>query len=171
MIKVSLIVAVAENGVIGKNGGMAWRLPSETKYFKETTIGKPVVHGRKSFEALGKKPLPKRPNIIVTRKMDYAAENVDIAHSVPEAIEKAKAAALRTGVDEIFIAGGAEIYAEALEVADYLYITDIHGRPEGDTYFPPFDSRDWHEIKREVRHMRPAEEYDYTIRILERKKQ
>ncbi len=171
MIKVSLIAAVAENRVIGKNGGMAWRIPSEVKYFKTTTLGKPVIHGRKSFADLGYKPLPKRPNIIVTRQKDFKADGVDVVHSLEEAIDLAKSIAQKTKVDEIFVAGGSEIYAQAIPIADYIYITDIHAQPEGDALFPVFDQKDWREIKREHHQVRPAEEYDYTIRVLERKKQ
>ena len=145
MIKTSIIVAVADNGVIGKGGGMAWHLPSEMKYFKSVTIGKPVIHGRKSFEALGK-PLPNRPNIVVTRRKDFQYAGVLVAHSLPEAESLAKKEAERLGVDEIFVAGGAEIYAESLKTADRLYYTEIHARPEGDTRFPAFDRDQWQEV-------------------------
>jgi dihydrofolate reductase len=168
MIKTSIIVAVADNGVIGKNGGMAWHLPSEMKYFKSTTIGKPVIHGRKSFEDLGK-PLPNRPNIVLTRRQDFKYPGVLVAHSLPEAEILAKKEAERLGVDEIFVAGGAEIYAESLKTADRLYYTEIHGQPEGNTRFPAFDRNQWREVRRELKVMRPEEDFDYTITILERK--
>nr|AIA17306.1 Dihydrofolate reductase [uncultured bacterium] len=172
MIRVSAIVAVADNGVIGRSGstnlGLPWHIKSEFQYFKNTTLGHPVIHGRKSFEALGK-PLPKRPNIVVTRDPNYKAENVTIAHTVEEAIDVAKNLARQDGKGEIFICGGAEIYRLAMPVTDRLYYTEIHLKPEGDTFFPDFDRKEWQEVKREFHKAEPGEDADYTITVLDRK--
>lgn len=169
MITVSAIVAVAENGVIGKNNGMPWHIKSEFQYFKKTTMGHPVISGRKSFEALGKEPLPGRANIIVTRDKDYSASGVTVVHTVEEAITLAKDIAEKDGVKEIFICGGAEIYRQSLHLTDKLYYTEIHLKPAGDIFFPAFDKNEWVETKREFHKALAGEDADYTITVLERK--
>lgn len=167
-VKVSLIAAVAENGVIGKDNWMPWHIKSEFQYFKNTTMGRPIVMGRKSFEALGK-PLPGRQNIVVTRDKNYKAAGVIVTHSVEEGIDIARGIAEKDGVDELFIGGGSEIYRLSLPDADRLYLTEIHLKPDGDTYFPPFDRGDWKEVKREFHPKKDGETADYTITVLERK--
>lgn len=169
--KTSMIVAVADNGIIGKSGGnlgMPWHIKSEFQYFKNTTMGHPVLMGRKSFEALGK-PLPKRTNIIITRDNNFTAESVLVAHSLEEGIALAKEAARKENVDEIFICGGAEIYKLALPKTDRLYFTEIHLEPSGDVSFPEWDRSEWQETKREFHKALPGEDGDYTITVLERK--
>lgn len=168
-VKVSLIAAVAENGVIGKDNWMPWEIKSEFKYFKDTTIGHPIVMGRKSFEALGK-PLPKRTNIIVTRDKNYTAEGAFVVNTLEDGIDMARGIAEKDGVKEIFIGGGSEIYRLSLPHADLLYLTEIHLSPEGDTHFPTFDKNEWKEVKREPHKALPGETCDYTITVLERKK-
>lgn len=166
--KMALIAAVAENGVIGDKGDMVWHIKSELQYFKKTTTGKPIIHGRKSFEALGG-ALPKRPNIIITRNPDYAAENATVVTTLEDAIIKARAFATDLNVDEFFIVGGAEIYRLALPLADRLYLTEVHLRPEGETKFPAFDASDWTITKDEFCKAQPGEDADYTLRVYERK--
>lgn len=169
MIKVALIAAVAENGVIGRNGDLPWRIKSEMKYFKATTISCPVIHGRKSFESLGK-PLPDRANIVITRDKNYAADGVIVVYSLDEALARAKTIAKETGVSIVFVCGGENVYRESLPLADRLYLTEVHLKPEGDTRFPGFDRNEWIETKREFHKALPGEDADYTITVLERKR-
>jgi dihydrofolate reductase len=166
--KVSLIAAVAENGVIGKGGQLPWHIKSEFRYFRDTTIGKPIVMGRRSFESLGK-PLPKRANIIVTRDPEFKVEGAIVTHSLEDGIRIAQDIAQKDGVDEIFIGGGSEIYRLSLPGADRLYLTEVHMTPEGDTLFPAFDRSEWQEVKREFHKAGDGETADYTITVLERK--
>lgn len=172
-IRVSIIVAIAENGVIGNSEGghlgMPWHIKSEMAYFRKTTLGHPIVMGRKSFEALGGKPLPNRPSIIVTRDVSYRPEGVTVAHTLDEAIETAKKRAAANGKEEIFICGGAEVYRQALPVTDKFYLTEIHLKPVGDVVFPSFDRSEWTEIKREFHRAQEGETADYTITVLNRK--
>lgn len=164
----ALIAAVAENNVIGDKGDMVWKIKSELQYFKRTTIGKPVIHGRKSFESLGG-ALPNRPNIVVTRNADYKAEGITVVTSLDDAIALARKLAAESNVDEFFVAGGADIYGSTLPMADRLYLTEVHLNPEGETKFPVFDRNEWVEIKREFHPAQPGESADYTITVLERK--
>lgn len=168
MIGVALIAAVAKNGVIGKDNQLPWHIKSEFQYFKTTTLGHPVVMGRRSFESLGK-PLPKRANIVVTRDRDFAAKGALVCHSLEDGIALAKDIAGKDGVTEIFIGGGADIYRRALPLAQRLYLTEVDMTPEGDTHFPAFDRKDWREIKREFHQAKEGESADYTITVLERK--
>lgn len=164
----SLIAAVAENGVIGRDGDLPWRIKSELQYFKKTTLGKILIHGRRSFAALGK-ALPGRDNIVITRDKNYAAEGVFVVHSLDEALALAQKIATEKNIDEVFIAGGAEIYKETLPRADRLYLTDVHMTPEGDTFFPAFDRGEWLETTREFHKAATGEAADYTLTVLERK--
>lgn len=165
--KISLIAAVAENGVIGKEGGMPWHIKSELQYFRRTTAGKPIVMGRKSFESLGK-PLPDRTNIIISRNPDYRIDGCIIVATLDEGLAAARDVAARDSIDEIFIGGGAEIYRQTLPLADRLYLTEVHMKPEGDTLFPDFDRAAWREVKREFHAAKEGESADYTITVLER---
>lgn len=151
-MKISLISAVAENGVIGRNNDMPWHLPDDFAFFKRKTSHHPIIMGRKSLEALGK-PLPNRTNIVITRNPDFTAAGVTVVHTLEDAIDEAKKADRPT--DEIFVIGGAEIYAMALPIATTLYLTEIYQAFEGDTYFPSFDKREWKEVSRRLH---PADE-------------
>ena len=166
-IHLYLIAAVAENNVIGANGDMCWKIKSELQYFKKTTVGYPVIHGRKSFESLGA-PLPGRANIVITRDKNYQADGIMVVHSLDDAIALGKDIAMKEGKDGIFIAGGAEIYRATLPLAEKLYLTEVHMAPEGETRFPDFDRRLWRETKREFHAAQPGESADYTITVLER---
>lgn len=135
-MRISIIAAIASNGVIGAGDGLPWHCPADLKFFKRMTMGSYLLMGRKTFETVGK-PLPGRKTVVITRQTDYAVEGVLVAFSLDEAIE------LASGQKEIFIAGGAEIYALALERADRMYLTRIHQAFEGDTYFPKFEEADW----------------------------
>ncbi|MVM28921.1 dihydrofolate reductase [Spirosoma sp. HMF4905] len=144
-MKISLISAVAENGVIGLNNDMPWHLPDDFAFFKRKTSHHPIIMGRKSLEALGK-PLPNRTNIVITRNPDFTADGVTVVHTLTDAVAKAKESERRT--EEIFVIGGAEIYTMALPIATTLYLTEIHQAYEGDTYFPAFDKNEWQEVSR-----------------------
>jgi dihydrofolate reductase len=166
-VRISLVAAVAENNVIGCGGDMPWRLPTDLARFRALTLGKPVVMGRKTYLSLGR-PLPGRDNVVVTRDPGFAAEGVRVAHSVREALRIAAALAAEHGGDEAFVIGGGETYAAALPFAGRIYLTRVHARPEGDTWFPALDPRAWQEIGRETV---PAGERDtaaMTFLILER---
>jgi len=138
---VTLIAAVAENGVIGKDNRLIWRLPSDMKYFREQTLGKPVLMGRKTFESLGR-PLKDRTNIVLSRTLESAPEGCELVRSVPEALAK-------YGADgELMVIGGADIYAQTLAAADRLLLTEIGQAFEGDTEFPAFDRNEWKLVSR-----------------------
>ncbi len=140
---VTLIAAVAANGVIGRDGDIPWRLPGEQKLFKARTVGHVLVMGRRTFESIGR-PLPGRTTIVVTRRPDWQYDGVLTAISVPEAL--ARGAELD---DEVYVAGGQEVYRAALPVADRMVITRVDARPDGDTVFPPVDWSGWEETARE----------------------
>nr|AIA18155.1 Dihydrofolate reductase [uncultured bacterium] len=165
--KISLVAAVAENGVIGDGTGMPWRIRSELKHFMQTTLHKPVIMGRKTFETL-KAPLKDRANIVVTRDAAYKKPGAIVATSLDKALEIARAIAAETGADEIIVAGGAEIYRQALPFADRLHLTEIHAKPEGSVLFPSFDRKAWKQTRHEPRKALEGESADYTITVLER---
>ncbi len=144
-MKISLIAAVAENGVIGRDNDMPWHLPDDFAFFKRKTSHHPIIMGRKSLESLGK-PLPNRTNIVITRNLDFTADGVTVVHTLDDAVAEAKKATGTT--NEIFVIGGAEIYKLALPIATTLYLTEIHQTYEGDTHFPAFDKHEWQEISR-----------------------
>jgi dihydrofolate reductase len=147
-IPVSIIAAVARNGVIGNDGSMPWRLATDLRRFKMLTLGKPVVMGRHTFESIGK-PLAGRTNIVVSRRAGYRPDGVTVVASLEAGIAEARAAAHRAGVAEVFIIGGGEIYAAALPLADRLHITHVAAAPDGDTRFPPLDPSAWVRIDEE----------------------
>lgn len=142
-----LVAAVAENGVIGRGGVMPWRLKSDMANFKALTTGKPVIMGRKTWGSLHVRPLPDRTNIVVSRDPAFAAEGALVARSFETALEAARGDALRRG-SEIMIIGGADIYAQALPLADRLEITEVRLAPEGDSVFPEVDPALWREVMR-----------------------
>ncbi|MCF1743294.1 dihydrofolate reductase [Paradevosia shaoguanensis] len=141
-IKIAMIAAVGSNGVIGAGNAMPWRLPSDFAHFKRTTMGKPLIMGRKTFESIGK-ALPGRINIVVTRQKDYQPDGVLVIDSLDAAIDHARTIAEAEGVDEVFIGGGGELYREAMPLADRLYITEVDLAPQGDTVFPSIDHNVW----------------------------
>ena len=142
-MRVHVIVAVAENGVIGREGAMPWRIPEDLKRFKALTMGHPILMGRKTWEAIGR-PLPGRENIVITRQKGFAAEGATVVHSLGDAMEHARA----RGATDVFVIGGGEIYKLALPLAQVAHVTRVHASFEGDATFPPLD-RGWHEKARE----------------------
>lgn len=140
-MRLSLIVAVARNGVIGKDGGLAWKISDDLKRFKEATTGHPIIMGRKTFDSIGK-PLPNRINIVVSRSMKDRG-GVIVARSIGQAVDVAKAAATDMDVDEAFVIGGADLYEMTLAVADRIYLTKVDADVDGDVRFPRFDEAQW----------------------------
>ncbi|MBQ5738716.1 MAG: dihydrofolate reductase [Alistipes sp.] len=154
---VSIIVAVAQNGTIGDKNALLWHIKEDMRFFRTTTSGHAVIMGRKTFESLGSKPLPKRTNIVITRS-DRQFDGALTAHSLEEAVRLA-------GDDsEVFVIGGAQIYAEALGMADRIYLTRVYHSYEGDTSFPEFDPDEW-SLTSEEHHER-GEEYEYPFAFL-----
>jgi dihydrofolate reductase len=145
--EIALVVAIAENGVIGRRNEIPWRLKADLQRFKAITIGKPIVMGRKTFDSL-RRPLPGRTNIIITRDPGFTAAGAVVTRSLVDALAVAKGDALRRSVTEIMVIGGAEIYAASMPVADCLEVTEVHARVDGDTVFPQIDSLIWHEVSR-----------------------
>ncbi|MBX3496787.1 MAG: dihydrofolate reductase [Parvibaculum sp.] len=165
---VCFVVAIADNGVIGRDNGLPWRLSGDMAHFKRLTMGKPVIMGRKTWESLPTKPLPGRTNIVVTRDAAYVAEGAEIAMSASAALALGRALAAQAGADEIMVIGGAQLYAETFDRADRLYITEVHAAPEGDVRFPAFDRRQWREVSREHHKAGEKDSADYSIVVLER---
>ena len=160
-MKISLIAAMADNGVIGRNNRLPWRLSADLQRFKALTMGKPVVMGRKTWESIGR-PLPGRTNIVVTRDVGYRAEGCVVVHSVEQALEVA------AGSDEVMVIGGANLYQQLLDRADRLYLTQVRADVEGDAWFPEFDSAQWREVERESHSRDDKNEYDYAFVTLDR---
>ena len=167
-MKLSMIVAVAENGGIGRNNSLPWYLPNDLKYFKQTTMGKPVIMGRKTYESIGK-PLPGRTNIVITRQADYQPEGVKVVNSVEAAKELAESVCLIDGQDEAMIMGGAEIYALSLPYTDRLYLTEVHADVQGDAFFPEYDKSRWQEVAREDFAAEGPNPYSYSFVVYEAK--
>lgn len=143
-MKVSICVAVAENGVIGRDGDLPWKLSSDLKRFKAETMGKPIVMGRKTWQSFPKRPLPGRLNIVVTRDRAFQADGAEVAGSLDEALALARVRArCMAGVDEICVIGGGEIYRQAMPLADELHVTHVAATPDGDTVFPAIDPQTW----------------------------
>ena len=166
----SLIVAVAENGVIGRDGGLPWRLSSDLKTFRRLTMGKPMIMGRRTFQSIGK-PLDGRDNIVVTRDPHFEVAGVSSCETVADAITLARVLAATRGADEIMVIGGAQIYDTAMPLADRIYLTHVHAAPEGDRYFTPLDAKIWQEVSREALAQGPRDEFAATLAVYERRPQ
>ncbi|MBK9160989.1 MAG: dihydrofolate reductase [Nitrosomonadales bacterium] len=152
--KISILVAMARNRIIGVNNTLPWRCPEDLKHFKTLTMGHHMIMGRKTFDSIGK-PLPGRTTVVVTRNADLAIEGCLMAHSLEHAITAC------AGDEEIFIVGGAQLYAQALPLADTLYITEIQQDVAGDAWFPAFDRSEWRETSRETRRQETPEPLEY----------
>ena len=162
-MRISLIVAMADNGVIGNAGAIPWRISADMKYFKQTTLGKPMIMGRKTFDSLGK-PLPGRTNIVITRNEAFQVEGAERAPDLDAALGLAQS----SGAEEAMVIGGAEIYALALPQARRIYLTEIHGAVEGDTVFPEFERSAWREVSRDFLSKGDKASHDCSFVILER---
>ncbi len=161
---ICLVVAVSKNGVIGRDGGLPWRLQSDLKHFKATTIGKPVIMGRKTWDGLPRKPLPGRRNIVVTRQTGFTAEGADVAHTLTGAL----AIAARDNPAEICVIGGGEIFREALPLARRLHLTEVNCEVDGDTFFPAVNENDWTEVASIHFDAGPNDSASFAYRQLER---
>lgn len=166
-IALILIVAVAENGVIGRSGGLPWRLKSDLQHFRALTWGKPVVMGRRTFASIPK-PLKGRTSIVVSRDPAFAAPGIVVAPTLEAALATARGDTLRRGADAIAIVGGQDIFARTLSMADRLEVTEVHARPEGDTFFPPIDPDVWREIGRAAQPAGPGDDAAFTFVTYER---
>jgi dihydrofolate reductase len=147
-IRIAFVVAAAENGIIGRNGQLPWRLPSDLKRFRKLTLGKPLVMGRKTYDSIGK-PLDGRDNIVVTRQAGFSPPGVHAVSSVEQALALGRELAAGRGVDEVMVIGGAEVYRMALPRAERLYLTLVHAEPEGDARFHAPNPQQWRETARE----------------------
>lgn len=167
-VKLCLIVARAQNGVIGKDNDLPWRLSDDLKHFKSVTKGSPVIMGRKTWESLPRRPLPGRDNIVLSRDAQYAAPQARVFTATRAAVETARSLAQAAGRSEIFVTGGSAIYAATLPIADRLYVTEVETVLAGDATFPDFDEALFRET--ESRHVPAGEknQYAFTIRVLDR---
>ncbi|MCH2558928.1 MAG: dihydrofolate reductase [Alcanivorax sp.] len=166
-IRLAMMAAKASNDVIGRDNKLPWYLPNDLKYFKQATLGKPIIMGRNTWESL-KRPLPGRTNIVITRQRQYPAEGAKVVATLEQALELAEHVALIDGQDEVVVIGGAQIYALALPRADRLYLTEVHAEVPGDTYFPAVDAAQWREIGREDFQAEGPNPYDYSFVVYER---
>jgi dihydrofolate reductase len=164
---VSIVVAVAENGIIGRGGGLPWRLSSDLKTFRRITMSKPMIMGRRTFQSL-KKPLDGRDNIVITRDPDYRPEGALMAADFATALEIARTCAERRGADEITVIGGNSVFAEALPLTTRIYKTEVHAEITGDVSFPEVDWSAWKVIAREALPRGPNDDFPATLVVLER---
>jgi len=167
-VRVAMIAAVARNGVIGSAQTIPWRIPSDFAFFKRTTMGKPMIMGRKQFETVGK-PLPGRANIVVTRQKDYSPEGVLPVSDLEAALDLARRIAAADNVDEIMVIGGGEIYAQLMGQADRLYVSHVDLEPQGDVRFPLIDPAKWAVVDEPQVAPSPNDEASYRVKVYERR--
>lgn len=166
---VSLVVAVAENGVIGRNGQLPWRMPSDLKAFRRLTMGKPIIMGRKTWDSLPRKPLPGRTNIVLSRDQSFEPGGAVACETWMEAVEIAKEQAADDGAEEVCVIGGRALFELALPKAKRLYLTDVAARVEGDVHFPEFDESAWTQVRREEHPAGEGDDHAFVFRLLERR--
>jgi dihydrofolate reductase len=163
-----LVAARGANNVIGSNGALPWKLSSDLKRFKAITMGKPVIMGRKTWTSIGR-VLPGRPTLVVTRDADFVALGASVWSNLEVAIAAGTAMAESAGLDEVCILGGGELYAQTIDRADRLYLTDVDANPPGDAFFPDFDMNEWQEISREDFPVGTKDDHAFSLRVLRRK--
>jgi len=163
-MKLSMIAAMGKNRVIGMNNQMPWHLPADLQWFKKTTLGKPIIMGRKTYDSIGRS-LPGRLNIVLSRDSDLVIEGCTVVNSIDKALEVAEAEA---GIDEVFITGGWHLYQQCLEKADRLYLTLIDKHFEGDTYFPDYTNYEWQEVVRQEHAADAKNPYALTFLVLKK---
>ncbi len=166
-MKLSLIVAMAQNRTIGVDNKLPWHLPEDLKYFRRITMGKPIIMGRKTHESIGK-ALPGRTNIVVTRQQGLKFEGCEIVSNLDDAIGLAEQIGLINGMDEAVVIGGAELYALALPLTDRIYLTEVQAEVQGDAFFPEVDWSEWQEMVREDFKAKGPNPYDYSFLVLDR---
>jgi len=160
-MKLSLVVAMDKNRIIGIDGGLPWHLSSDLKYFRDITMGKPIIMGRKTHESIGR-PLPGRRNIVVTRNENFTAEGCDVVTSLEAAMD------LIADEPEAMMIGGASLYIDTLPIADQLYMTEVYAEVEGDTWFPEIDPEQWQELSRTTFSADEKNDHDYSFVVYER---
>ncbi|QIB65473.1 dihydrofolate reductase [Kineobactrum salinum] len=163
-MELAIMVAVAANGVIGRDNGLPWHLPEDLRYFKRVTLGKPVIMGRRTFESIGR-PLPGRSNIVVSRDREFAPAGVAVVDSIAAALALAEQLAHN---GEVVVIGGAAIYREVLPLAQRLYVTEVHASVDGDTRLPPVDWAKWRELRREEHGAESPNPFNYAFVVYER---
>lgn len=161
-MRVSAVVAASDNDVIGKDGGLPWHVSSDLKLFREITLGKPVIMGRRTWESLPRQPLPGRRNIVITRQPGYVAQGAEVAGSLDEAF------GMCAGEAEVSIIGGAQVYRDALDRTDRIYLTRIHLDAEGDTFLPKLDPDHWREVERRSFARGERDDAAFTLIVLDR---
>jgi len=166
-MRIAMIWAMANNGVIGRQNKLPWHLPNDLEYFKRLTSGKTVIMGRKTYESIGR-PLPNRINIVITRAKDFHAEGIKVVNSLPAALELAAAETLISGAEEVMVIGGAEIYKLCLPLAERLYVTLVHADVDGDARFPEWDRQAYQEIGREDFGADGPNPYDYSFVVFDK---
>lgn len=164
-MRVSIIVAVAANGVIGRDGDLPWRLPADMGFFKRTTMGHHLIMGRRTWDSIGR-PLPGRTMVVLTRDREATIPGCTVAHDLPQALELARAA----GDTEVLVAGGAEVYALALPLADRMYLTEVAATVAGDVVFPAYEAAQWEEVSRTEHEADDRHAFAFAIRTLDRRR-
>ncbi|MGI8725172.1 MAG: dihydrofolate reductase [Methyloceanibacter sp.] len=165
---IALVVAMGDNGAIGRGGDLPWHLGSDMRYFRQVTMGKPIVMGRRTFKSLPR-VLDGRLNIVLTRDRGFVAPDAVMAYCLEEGLEAARRSAARTGADEIMVIGGEDVFREVLPQAGRIYLTEVHASPDADTWFPTLDSTEWQEVSREKHAAGPKDDYPFSFVLLERR--
>jgi dihydrofolate reductase len=168
-MKVTFVVAIAENGVIGRDSRLPWRMPSDLRRFRRLTLGKPVIMGRKTYESIGR-PLDGRDNIVMTRKCDFAAPGIHVVTTAAAALELARSLGAARGAKEIAVIGGAEVFNALLPNTDRVYLTLVHATPPGDVVLPAFDPRQWRETAREPMQRAAGDEFAADFIVFDRQR-
>ncbi len=161
--KLVIVVAMAQNRVIGRDGGLPWHLPEDLKRFKAVTMGKPVVMGRRTWESLPRKPLPGRPNLVVSRSKDFVAEGAEVFDNLDDALKMARDIAVEMGVGEFCLIGGGSLYEQAFDQVDVIDLTEVRLSPDGDTLFPDLKGQDWREVSRQSACSKDGTQFDHVV--------
>jgi len=164
---IALVVAMADNGAIGKGGKLPWHLHSDMRYFRRITMGKPIIMGRRTFKSLPR-VLDGRLNIVLTRDRGFVAPDAVMVHSLEEGLAAARASAGRTGAREIMIIGGEDVFREVLPQVDRIYLTEVHASPDADTWFPALDNGEWRELSRQAHPAGPKDDHAFSFVVLDR---
>ena len=168
-VRIALVVAVADNGVIGRDGALPWRLSSDLRFFRKVTMNKPLIMGRKTFESIGSRSTAATTSSSPARTASRHP-GIHVYSDVEDALQFAREKARERGTGEISVIGGAEVYALTLPVADVIYLTEVHASPEGDTFFPDYEADQWREVSRERHIAGPKDNADYSFVVLERER-
>jgi dihydrofolate reductase len=163
-------VARGSNGVIGRDGGLPWRLKSDMAMFRALTLGKPVIMGRKTWDSLPNRPLPKRMNIVLSRDGSFEPAGAVVCEDFSECVQIGREHAAEEGAQEVCVIGGAALFALALPRASRIYLTEVEASPQGDVFFPTFNEGDWVEVRREVHTAGEDDDYPFVFRVLERRR-